>query len=161
MTRFSGTHSGKLDGKGRIAFPAALRNELDAAGGSQAAFRLSHHHPCIEVRSVAVFDDMIARLGQFDDFDQDADALATATLADTFLLRLDGDGRIVLPKDMLAGANLKDNLLFLGKGRLFEIWDETAAREHIAAARAIVRDKGLRLPATLNTPLNTTPRGMP
>jgi len=159
MTRFSGTHSGKLDGKGRIAFPAALRNELDAAGGSQAAFRLSHHHSCIEVRSVAVFDDMMARLNQFDDFDQDADALATATLADTFLLRLDGDGRIVLPKDMLEGANIKDkdNLLFLGKGRLFEIWEEQAAREHIAAARAVVREKGLRLPATLNT----TPRGMP
>src|SRR5262245_4990805 len=101
MTRFSGTHSGKLDGKGRIAFPAVLRNELEAAGGSQVAFRLSHHHPCIEVRSVAVFDDMIARLSQFDDFDQDGDALATATLAETYLLRLDGDGRIVLPKDML------------------------------------------------------------
>jgi MraZ protein len=157
MTRFSGTHTGKLDGKGRIAFPSLLRNELDAAGGSQAAFRLSHHNPCIEVRSVAVFDDMMARLNQFDDFDQDADALATATLADTFLLRLDGDGRIVLPKEMIAGANLKDSLLFFGKGRLFEIWDETAAREHIAAARATVREKGLRLPATL-TP---TPRAMP
>lgn len=156
MTRFWGTHSGRLDRKGRIAIPAVFRSELEASGSDRIVFRSSLRHPCIEGRSGAIFDELIERINQMQDLDEDADALATATLADVHLLRPDGDGRLVLPGELIEAAGLQEAALFLGKGKWFEIWEERAGRAHLAAMRALVREKGLKPPP----PLNTTPRAV-
>ena len=158
MTQFVGTHFGKLDRKGRISVPAPFRAELEAATASHLVFRISHQHPCIEARSRAVFQHMLDSILALEHFSEDRDALEAGIIADSSMLRLDGDGRLVLPEEMVAEAGLGESVAFLGKGDRFEIWDAERAKAHVAEAKARVREKRLTLAAT---PLNPTPRGMP
>jgi MraZ protein len=158
MTQFVGTHFGKLDRKGRISVPAPFRAELEAAATSHLVFRISHQHPCIEARSRAVFQKMLDSILALEHFSEDRETLEAGLIADSTMLRVDGDGRLVLPESIVEDSRLSENIAFLGKGDRFEIWDADAARAHVAEAKARVREKRLTLAAF---PLNTTPRGMP
>ncbi len=157
MTQFVGTHFGKLDRKGRISVPAPFRAELEAADTSHLVFRISHQHPCIEARSRAVFQHMLNSILALEHFSEDRETLEAGLIADSTMLRLDGEGRLVLPDAMVEELGLTENVAFLGKGDRFEIWDAEAAKKHVAEAKARVREKRLTLAAM---PLNTTPRGM-
>ncbi|WP_203073809.1 division/cell wall cluster transcriptional repressor MraZ [Falsiroseomonas ponticola] len=158
MTQFVGTHFGKRDAKGRISVPAPFRAELEAAATNQLVFRVSHQHPCIEARSRAVFQQMLDSILRLDHFSEEREALEAGIVADSMMLRIDGEGRLVLPEDMADEVGLKGDLAFLGKGDRFEIWDAAAARAHVAAAKALVRERRLTIAAT---PLNTNPKSVP
>jgi MraZ protein len=157
MTQFVGTHFGKLDRKGRISVPATFRAELEAAATNQLVFRVSHQHACIEARSRAVFQHMLDSILRMEHFSADREALEAGIVADSQMLRIDGEGRLVLPEEMVGEVGLQEPVAFLGKGDRFEIWDADAARAHVAAAKQQVRDRRLTIPAT---PLNPTPRSV-
>lgn len=157
MTQFVGTHFGKLDRKGRISVPAAFRAELEAAATSHLVFRISHQHPCIEARSRAVFQHMLESILSLAHFSEERDDLEAGLIADSTMLRIDGDGRLVLPEEMVGEIGLAENVAFLGKGDRFEIWDAEKAKAHVAEAKARVREKRLTLAAM---PLNATPRAV-
>lgn len=158
MTQFVGTHFGKLDRKGRISVPAPFRAELETADTSHLVFRISHQHPCIEARSRAVFQKMLDSILALEHFSEERETLEAGLIADSTMLRLDGEGRLVLPESMVEDVKLSENVAFLGKGDRFEIWDADTAKAHVAEAKARVREKRLTLAAS---PLNTTPRAMP
>jgi MraZ protein len=101
---------------------------------------------------------MLESILALEHFSEDRDTLEAGIVADSMLLRVDADGRLVLPEDMVGQLALGENVAFLGKGDRFEIWDAEAARAHVAEARRRVLEKRLTLAAT---PLHTTPRGMP
>jgi len=157
MTQFVGTHFGKLDRKGRISVPAPFRAELEAAATSHLVFRISHQHPCIEARSRAVFQHMLDSILRLEHFSEEREILEAGLVADSTMLRLDGEGRLVLPEEMVGEISLAESIAFLGKGDRFEIWDAEAAKKHVAEAKAKVREKRLTLAAM---PLNTTPRAV-
>ncbi len=157
MTQFVGTHFGKLDRKGRTSVPALFRAELEAAATSHLVLRRSHQHPCIEARSRAAFQRMLDSILSMEHFSEDREDLEAGLVADSTPLRIDGDGRIMLPDELVAEAGLGENVAFLGKGDRFEIWDADAAKAHVAEAKRRVFEKRLTLPAS---PLNTTPRAV-
>lgn len=156
MTTFVGTHFGKLDRKGRISVPAPFRAELEAAGVTQIAFRVSHQLPCIEARSRAEFERIVDSIRRLDSYSEEREAWEAGFISVTEMLRFDSEGRLVLPEAMIAAAALPEAIAFLGKSDRFEIWEAQAGKAHVAEALAQVREKRLRLPA-----LPLPPRGTP
>ncbi len=157
MTQFVGTHFGKLDRKGRISVPASFRAELEAAATNQLVFRVSHKFPCIEAMGRGVFQHMVDSIRRLDHFSEDREALEAGIIADCTVLRIDGDGRLVLPEEMFTEVALQEAVAFIGKGERFEIWDAEAGRAHVADAKRLVRERKLTLAAS---PLNSNPGGM-
>jgi len=157
MTQFVGTLFGKLDRKGRISVPARFRDELLAAGITQLVFRSSHQHPCIEARSRAEFEGIVASIRALPHFSEEREAWEAGFIAVSVMLRMDAEGRLVLPDELIAGAGLGEDVAFVGKGDRFEIWNADTAKAHTSAALAAVREKKLVLPSL---PLNTNPGGV-
>ncbi|MBU8546563.1 MULTISPECIES: division/cell wall cluster transcriptional repressor MraZ [Roseomonadaceae] len=157
MTQFVGTHFGKLDRKGRISVPAIFRAELEAAATNQLVFRLAHTHPCIEARSRPVFQQIVDSIQALPHFSEERELLEATLISGSEMLKLDGEGRLVLPAEMIEDCALGEQVGFLGKGDRFEIWNEEAARAHVADAKKRARELRLTVAAT---PLNTTPRGV-
>ncbi|MGG5889400.1 division/cell wall cluster transcriptional repressor MraZ [Falsiroseomonas sp. HC035] len=152
-----GTHFGKLDRKGRISVPAQFRAELESAATSHLVFRTSHQHPCIEARSRPVFQHIIESIQGLPHFSEEREVLEATLISGSEMLRIDGDGRLILPPDMISEVELGDQVAFLGKGDRFEIWNEDAARAHVAEAKQKMREKRLTVAASV---LPTTPRGV-
>jgi MraZ protein len=154
MTQFMGTHQNKLDAKGRVSVPAPFRSALKAAtlqagdetNGTHLVLRPSHQHPCIEAWPAPVFDALAEPLNRLDLFSQEHDDMAATLYADAFPVEADKEGRIVLPDDLVTYAGLSDAVVFMGLGRIFQIWEPGAAERRRAEARVRARERGLTLP---------------
>lgn len=150
MSHFLGTHQNRLDAKGRVSVPAPFRAGLRALAGEGAAvsivLRPSHKHPCVEAWPASTFDALANPLDRLDLFSEDHDDLAAALYADAFPVESDREGRIVLPEPMAAHAGIADTVVFMGLGRIFQIWEPAAAERRRAEARERARARGLTLP---------------
>jgi len=152
MTQFLGTHKGKLDKKGRISVPAQFRSVLEALGTSEIVLFPSFRHPCIEAWPQPAFAALSAGHTQLDIFSDTADNLAAALFATAHPARPDGEGRLVLPEDLVEEAGLADAVSFIGANQCFQIWDTERALAHIRDARARARDFKLTLPSPAARP---------
>jgi MraZ protein len=83
-------------------------------------------------------------------FSDRQDDLMATIFADARQLAFDGEGRIVLPDDMLAHANIRDSVAFVGRGPTFQIWEPETFRQHQEAARARARREGATLSMRLS-----------
>jgi MraZ protein len=148
MTQFWGTHHNRLDVKGRVSVPAPFRAALRGEGNGVATLvlRPSHKHPCIEAWPQSVFQELTTPLARLDLFSDIHDDLAVALYADAYPLETDKEGRIVLPEPLVSHAGLKDAVVFMGCGRIFQIWEPSAAERRRAEARERVRAQSLTLP---------------
>jgi MraZ protein len=146
MTQFLGTHTNRLDAKGRVSIPAPFRAALkpEGTGNAQLVLRPSHKHKCIEGWPPAAFHALAKPLEKLDIFSEEHDDLATALYADAFPMEADKEGRIVLPDELKSHAGLTDSVEFLGRGDIFLIWEPEAAARRRAEARERARTITLR-----------------
>jgi MraZ protein len=145
-----GTHQTRFDAKGRMSVPAPFRAALRAGSEDGAAglvLRPSHKHNCIEGWPASAFQNLAASFDRLDIFSADQDDLTTALYADAWPVEPDKEGRIVVPDSLVQHAGLTESVVFMGLGRLFQIWEPAAAARRIASAREGVLARGLTLPA--------------
>jgi len=157
MARFMGTHTNRLDRKGRVSVPALFRAELARLGSDEIVLRPSHQYACIEAWPMPEFDAMASKLDRLDVFSADQEDLATSLFADAYPLRPDGEGRIMLPEDLIAHAGLTDTVAFVGMATKFALWEPAAAKRRVLEARNGARERGLTLPG--GSPTARTPTG--
>jgi MraZ protein len=148
MSQFLGRHHNRLDAKGRVSIPAPFRAALKSEGGTSAALvlRPSHKHPCIEGWPPDEFQALATPLQRLSLFSDEHDDLATALYADAFPVETDREGRIVLPDTLITYAGLTDSVVFMGLGRIFQIWEPAAAERRRGAALEYVRVNNVTLP---------------
>ena len=155
MSQFLGTHQNRLDAKGRISVPAAFRNALrngDDKAAAALVLRPSHQYACIEAWPAEVFHSLAYPLETLNIFSSDQDDLTTALYADAYPVEADKEGRIILPESLVQHANLTNTVVFMGLGRLFQIWEPQAGARRSADARERARSRGLSLPGRMPTP---------
>jgi MraZ protein len=151
MANFLGTHRNRLDAKGRVSVPAAFRNALrstDESNGAHLVLRPSHQHLCIEAWPSAEFEALSDPLNRLDLFSQAHDDLAASLYSDAFPVEADKEGRIVLPDSLISYACLSETVVFMGLGRIFQIWEPAAAEQRRAEARERARVHGFTLPGS-------------
>jgi MraZ protein len=156
MSQFLGTHTNRLDAKGRVSIPAPFRatlrqngsNGTGDAGNARLVLRPSHKHACIEGWPEAEFAALAKPLDALDMFSEAHDDMAAALFADAFPIEADKEGRIVLPEALAAHARLSDAVVFMGLGRIFQIWEPTAAAQRVAEARERTRARAVTLPGS-------------
>ena len=147
MSQFLGTHQNRLDPKGRVSVPAAFRTALkNHDGGSGLILRPSHKYACIEAWPEPVFAALAKPLNGLDLFSEDHDDLAWMLYGESCLIEPDKDGRVILPETLVSHAGLGETVVFMGLGRIFQIWEPAAAAAFRDAARARGQTRGLTLP---------------
>ncbi len=150
MTQFLGTHQNRLDAKGRVSIPAPFRTALRGEDGVAAlVLRPSHKRPCIDAWPAQAFYALAASVNQLETFSDEQDDLATSLYSDACPMEADKEGRIVLPENLKTHAGLRDAVVFMGKGSIFEIWEPAAADRRRAEARERTRNSNYTLPSAL------------
>lgn len=123
-------------------FRAALRSLRSHDNGAlevSLILRPSHQHPCIEAWPETAFDTLTAELERFSEISEQHEDLATALFADAYPLESDKEGRIIVPEDLLAHANISGPVAFMGIGSRFQLWEPQAAIERRINARQRTR----------------------
>ena len=144
MGLFLSTYINRVDKKGRVSVPATFRTALELP--NLVIFKSSNHQ-ALEGFSVTRMEELSTRLDGFDVFSDAQDDLATAIFAESLPLNIDGDGRIVLPQDLLDFAEINEEAAFIGMGTKFQIWAPTLFEKRKATARTAVKEQKLTLPS--------------
>lgn len=92
------------------------------------------------------FEALAEPLNQLDIFSQAHDDLAASLYSDAFAVEADKEGRIVLPEPLVTYAGLTETVVFMGLGRIFQIWEPAAAERRRTEARERARVHGFTLP---------------
>jgi len=155
--RFYGTHHHKVDAKGRLSVPAAFRRVIEAedpelararAAGLVAdqlpaprlmvltgSRRIRREDPgrwrleCLTVERLREYQEAVARHPRGSRARRAGEYYFSTWVQE---LRVDANGRIVLPAELRADFGLEDEALFVARNDRFEIWSP-AAHEKVEA----------------------------
>lgn len=158
MALFLSTFVNAIDRKGRVSVPAPFRAALGNQNGI-VVFR-SYKATALEGAGLDLMERLSAGLDRLELFSDDRDDLAATIFADCHQLPLDGEGRVMLPKDLLGHADITSAAAFVGRGPTFQIWEPAAFERHQTEARARSRERKLTLKLD-PPPAGTPPRERP
>ena len=141
MPLLVGRHVNKIDKKGRISIPKPFRDGLAdqpfAGVYAYPLFKFPALEACGEDFMNRISDSLDAGTEMFSD---DQDDLAAVIMNNAQALPFDSEGRVVLPEQFLEHAGLRDEAIFVGRGRRFQIWEparfETQNKQAFERARA-------------------------
>ncbi len=122
MAVFFGTHAMKVDGKGRVSMPAAFRDALHASGDPSAVLMPADGAPVIEGCDHAFVEDLVKRAYTPGAMSEARREQVLLVLGEMVKLSLDPEGRFVFPSALRGHAGVEDTAVFVGRGRIFEIW---------------------------------------
>ena len=132
---FLSTYENSLDKKGRVSVPSSFRAYLNSMGYNgfvtYPSFNNSALDACAQDR-IEKLSDSIDSLGPFED---KRDYFATSVLSASTNLNFDSEGRVSIPKKLLNHAKIKSNIMFVGLGKVFQIWDPKLFEKFQSLAR--------------------------
>jgi MraZ protein len=135
MQVFVSTHVGKLDEKLRVSVPSSFRQLIEASGGSLIYAYPSFRNQAIEVLTIERMQEVQKYIEALDLFSQEREALETSILAASQALNLDSKGRVMLSGELVEFAGIEKDIIFVGKGRVFEIWSPVIFKLHYEKSR--------------------------
>lgn len=140
MEEFVSSFTNKIDAKGRVSVPAPFRAVL-ARENSDEIFC----HPALEGGTLDAGGPRLVKhirglLEELSPYSDEKDQLATALFGESEYLKIDNDGRIVLPERLRLVAGLSNAVTFVGLGDKFQMWEPARFEEARMAARSKVRD---------------------
>lgn len=139
MATFIGQYENKIDRKGRVSVPSKFRAQLANEDFQGVVVYPSPKLQALEGCSFRRIEQIAASLDDLDMLSDKADDLAATILAEARELPFDGEGRIMLPRDLLDEMGIDETALFVGYGRTFQIWAPDAYRKHRDGARQRIR----------------------
>lgn len=123
-----GTYRHQLDQKMRFRMPAKFKDQLESgfivAKGTNG---------CLFCFSKQEFEKLYEKLASVPMFDTEAQKPIRALLASAFETEEDNQGRILLPQELRAYANMEKNIVTIGVGNRVEIWSEEKFDEYNSA----------------------------
>jgi MraZ protein len=128
-----------LDGKGRVTVPARYRDLLMSTVGGQMMVSKSHVR-CLSLFPRPVWDQFETRLHALP---AAADGLRRLYIGSATEVAIDSGSRVLLPPELRAWAGLEREVVFMGMGNRFELWDK--ARYDAHEAQVLEQDMGAQL----------------
>ena len=120
---FLSSFENKIDKKGRVSVPATFRSHLNSLGYNGFISYPSFNYSALEACSQDRIEKLSNAIDSLNPFEEKRDYFATSILSESENLQFDTEGRISLPKRLLNHAKITQDVLFVGLGKTFQIWD--------------------------------------
>jgi MraZ protein len=134
MTFFTSEYDTKLDAKGRLALPARIKAQLPVppdAGGIQELVIRRGFEPCLMIYPMVEFKKVFSKISGLSEFNEEYRKLQRNFLSGVVTVELDGNGRFLIPKNMLSYAKLEKDVLLVGLGTKVEAWNRDLYEKHL------------------------------
>jgi MraZ protein len=135
LDRFLSHFTHRFDAKGRVSIPAPYRQVLAKDGFEGVYAYPSLDAPALDCGGHRLLAEIDALLETVPSFSPARDALATALLGTSEILRMDAEGRVSLDERLKASLGLGEFAVFVGQGLKFQIWEPSRFAAHLEEAR--------------------------
>jgi MraZ protein len=145
MDRFVSHHILRLDAKGRVSIPASFRAALAKDGFEGLYCYPCLDRPAIEVGGRALLAEIEQLIASYPPFSEEREHLSVALYGTSEVLKMDGEGRVVLPEALKDHAGIMDAVAFVGLGHKFQIWAPDRFSRQLSEATGKLRALKKRL----------------
>jgi MraZ protein len=145
MALFLSTTLNKVDAKRRVSVPASFRAALGEEIHQGIVVFRSLQVEALDACSVKHLEILSASLERLNLSPQMYELIETTLYGGSVLLPVDADGRIILPEHLCEAAGIKDEAVFLGRRRTFQIWNPQTFAAHDKKAREGAKAQNISL----------------
>ena len=132
---FLSSFENKLDKKGRVSVPATFRSHLSSMGYNGFISYPSFNHTALEACAQNRIEKLSNTIDSLNPFEEKRDYFATSILSESINLQFDTEGRVSITEKVLDHAKIKKNILFVGLGKTFQIWEPKVFEKFKVVAR--------------------------
>ena len=113
----------------------SFRSYLSNLGYNGVICYPSFNNYCIEAWPQDRIEKISNAIDTLNPFEEKKDFFATSILSESINLQFDGEGRILITTKLLKHAKIKNNMLFVGQGKTFQIWEPTSYEKFKVTAK--------------------------
>ena len=120
---FLSSYENKIDKKGRVSVPSTFRSYLNSMGYNGFITYPSFNYSALEACSQDRIEKLSNTIDTLNPFEEKRDFFATSVLSESEIFQFDTEGRVSISEKLLVHAKIKTNILFVGLGKTFQIWE--------------------------------------
>jgi MraZ protein len=129
MTFFTSEYESKLDAKGRLVLPARIKSQLPLGESQELVIRRGFE-PCLIMYPMVEFKKVFSKISGLNEFNEEYRKLQRNFLSGVVTVELDGNGRFLIPRNMLTYAQIDKDAMLVGTGNKVEIWNPSIYEKH-------------------------------
>lgn len=119
-----GTYECKVDSKGRFMLPSSLKKQLNSVINEGFVLKRSVFNNCLELYPMRDWESMVSQVDKLNRFVKKNNDFIRSYMSGLKMLEIDSTGRILIPKDLIAFAEITKNLVLASSVNMIEIWDK-------------------------------------
>ncbi|TVZ25688.1 MraZ protein [Gillisia sp. Hel_I_86] len=134
MVNLIGTYECKVDAKGRLMVPAALKKQLTPVLQEGFVLKRSVFQPCLELYPMEEWNEMMKKINGLNRFKKKNNDFIRRFTAGVKTVEVDANGRLLIPKDLFGFAEMDKEIVLSSAINIIEIWDKDKYENTIDAS---------------------------
>ena len=135
MNYLIGTYECKIDVKGRLLIPSAFKKQLAPVLPKGFVLKRAVFQNCLELYPLAQWEELIKKVNSLNRFKKKNNDFIRRFTAGVKFIELDGNGRLLIPKDLIEFSNISRDVTLSTSVNIIEIWDKSSYEKAIADSR--------------------------
>ena len=144
MSRFLSNVTSRIDAKGRVSVPAVFRSALAQEGVQELYCIQDFVFPAISIGGPELLDRYERQIAAEDPFSLQANQMSLLIHGGGVFVKLDPEGRLMVTDFIRDFTGISTDVMFVGRGDYFQLWEPQAFMKAQAAAREGRKSRGLR-----------------
>ncbi len=124
MNSLIGTYECKVDAKGRLMLPAALKKQLSPVLQNGFVLKRAVFQSCIELYPMGEWEIEMNKISKLNRYKKKNNDFVRRFTAGVKVVEVDNAGRLLIPKDLYAFAGISKNIVVSTAINIVEIWDK-------------------------------------
>jgi MraZ protein len=125
MSAFIGEYTCKVDNKGRILFPAALKKQVPSGEGERFVVKKDIFDRCLVLYSMDEWNRQNELIrSRINPYNKEHNTFLRNFYRGAAEIVLDGNNRMLIPRRLLASVGIDKTAVLAGMGSKIEIWAE-------------------------------------
>ena len=134
MIELIGVQECKVDAKGRLLFPVALKNQLTAILDEGFVIKRSIFQKCLELYPRSEWNNEVKGVNKLNRFVKKNNDFIRVFMAGVREVQLDTTGRLLIPKDLVNFGEIRSEVVLSSSLNRIEIWDKDKYEASISSS---------------------------
>ena len=134
MEHLIGTYECKVDTKGRVMMPIALKKQLSKLINEGFVLKRSVFNHCIEMYPLSEWAKLMDKLNDLNRFNKKNNDFIRRFTAGVKSVEMDNSGRFLISKDLLKYASIDKEIVVSSSVNILEIWNKSTYEKVINEA---------------------------
>ena len=124
MNPLIGTYECKVDAKGRLMLPAAIKKQLLPVLQNGFVLKRAVFQPCLELYPMSEWEVLMQKVNKLNRFKKKNNDFIRRFTAGLKMVEVDAAGRLLIPKDLVAFSGISKDIVVASAINIIEIWDK-------------------------------------